>query len=115
MREIDADRERRIADMGGLDSARSSRDPAPLAAARSGSRRAEAPLAAPAEPQAEPQGTSGGGGPTESTPALVVLVIYEGMDDTCSICRESFEHGQRVCRHSCRHVFHAACWEDGEN
>ena len=33
------------------------------------------------------------------------------MDDACSICQRSFEHGQRVCRLSCRHVFHADCWE----
>ena len=42
--------------------------------------------------------------------ADVVPVIYEGMDDSCSICQHAFEHGQRVCRLSCRHMFHAECW-----
>ena len=41
----------------------------------------------------------------------MVPVVYEGMDDSCSICVEGFQHGQRVCRLSCRHVFHAECWE----
>ena len=39
-----------------------------------------------------------------------VPVIYEGMDETCSICQEEFQHGQRVCRLSCRHMFHSTCW-----
>ena len=39
-------------------------------------------------------------------------VIYDGADETCSICTEHFVHGERVCRLVCRHVFHAACWED---
>ncbi len=29
----------------------------------------------------------------------------------CSICRENFEDGERVCRLRCRHMFHSACWE----
>ena len=40
-----------------------------------------------------------------------VPVIYDGMDDSCSICQEAFTHGDRVCRLSCRHMFHSACWE----
>ena len=38
-------------------------------------------------------------------------VIYEGTDDHCSICTDTFSHGERVCRLSCRHMFHAACWD----
>ena len=37
--------------------------------------------------------------------------IYDGNDDSCSICTQQFVHGERVCRLSCRHMFHAACWE----
>ena len=37
--------------------------------------------------------------------------IYEGDDRTCSLCQEEFEHGQQVCRLTCRHMFHASCWE----
>jgi len=37
-------------------------------------------------------------------------VIFAGMDGTCSICHEEFQHGQRVCRLSCRHIFHSTCW-----
>merc|ERR1712115_538949 len=33
------------------------------------------------------------------------------MVDSCSICQEAFTHGDRVCRLSCRHMFHSACWE----
>ena len=40
-----------------------------------------------------------------------VPVIYDGMDESCSICQEAFTHGDRVCRLSCRHMFHSACWE----
>ena len=44
-----------------------------------------------------------------------VPVIYEGNDTTCSICSDEFEHGDRVCRLSCRHVFHTQCWERAQN
>ena len=37
-------------------------------------------------------------------------VVYEGMDEACSICQHAFAHGDRVCRLSCRHMFHANCW-----
>ena len=40
-----------------------------------------------------------------------VPIIYEGMDEACSICQETFQHGQLVCRLSCRHMYHAACWD----
>jgi len=56
--------------------------------------------------------------PAVPTPAVVapaVPVIYEGMDESCSICQEAFNHGQRVCRLSCRHMFHAACWERAQH
>ena len=42
-------------------------------------------------------------------------VIYEGLDETCSICQERFQHDQRVCRLSCRHVFHTQCWERAQS
>ena len=40
-----------------------------------------------------------------------VPVIYDGDDRTCTICLSDFEHGQRVLRLRCRHVFHTECWE----
>jgi len=40
------------------------------------------------------------------------LVIYDGDEDTCSLCYAAFEAGERVCRLRCRHMFHAACWEN---
>jgi len=42
-------------------------------------------------------------------------VIFEGMDESCSICQERFQHDQRVCRLSCRHMFHTMCWESAQN
>ena len=36
--------------------------------------------------------------------------VYDGADEECSICQASFEQGERVCRLSCRHVFHTECW-----
>ena len=48
----------------------------------------------------------------EPTPQeMATPIIFEGMDETCSICQEAFSHGQRVCRLSCRHMFHTDCWE----
>ena len=41
----------------------------------------------------------------------VTPVYYEGEDEECTICQDPFQHGQRVCRVNCRHVFHSACWE----
>ena len=37
--------------------------------------------------------------------------IYEGNERACSLCQEEFEHGQQVCRLTCRHTFHASWWE----
>ena len=42
----------------------------------------------------------------------VIPHFYDGVDDACTICSEPFEHGERVCRLACRHMFHAQCWED---
>ena len=36
--------------------------------------------------------------------------MFEGEDTTCSVCLEDFNHGQRVCRLQCCHVFHATCF-----
>ena len=48
----------------------------------------------------------------EASPEPVpVPKIFEGLDEACSICVETFRHGERVCRLSCRHMFHAGCWE----
>jgi hypothetical protein len=38
--------------------------------------------------------------------------MFDGSDDTCSICAEAFVHGEQVCRLVCRHVFHAGCWDN---
>ena len=46
--------------------------------------------------------------PMEEEPAPT---FYEGEDSQCSICLHDFEHGEKVCRLSCRHVFHSDCWE----
>ena len=48
---------------------------------------------------------------TSSQSYEVVPHMYEGNDRACSLCQEEFEHGQEVCRLTCRHMFHAACWE----
>ena len=32
------------------------------------------------------------------------------MDDTCSICIQEFQAGQRVVRIRCRHICHVECW-----
>ena len=40
-----------------------------------------------------------------------IPIFYEGAEDSCSICTERFEHRQSVCRISCRHMFHADCWD----
>ena len=42
---------------------------------------------------------------------IPVPVIFEGNDTVCSICSDEFVHDDRVCRLSCRHVFHTQCWE----
>ena len=38
-------------------------------------------------------------------------VLYDGTDESCSICQAEFQHGERVCRLACRHMFHRECWE----
>ena len=46
-------------------------------------------------------------------PAEVVPTIQQHLfeeTDRCSICQKDFEHGERVCRITCMHVFHADCW-----
>jgi len=70
-------------------------------------------IAFPPQAQETPMDTAGDreGRPTEPDPP----VIFEGMDDICSICQDGFQHGQRVCRLSCRHMFHAACWESAQS
>ena len=44
------------------------------------------------------------------TYAEAVPVIYDGNNDTCSICIQEFQAGQRVVRIRCRHIFHGECW-----
>ena len=44
-------------------------------------------------------------------PEEVIPHIYDGDERACSLCLEEFTHGQQVCRLTCRHMFHAACWE----
>ena len=49
--------------------------------------------------------------PIPNTPSdQPVPIIYEGLDEQCSICASNFEHDDRVCRLSCRHMFHTQCW-----
>merc|ERR1711873_180783 len=40
-----------------------------------------------------------------------IPIIYEGTDEECSICREPRQDGEQVVGLTCRHVFHAACWQ----
>ena len=48
----------------------------------------------------------------DSSPSYDVIPhIYEGDERSCSLCLEEFVHGQRVCRVTCRHMYHASCWE----
>ena len=42
-----------------------------------------------------------------------IPVIFDGDNRTCTICQEELEHGQRVVRLRCRHVFHSDCWMSG--
>ena len=49
--------------------------------------------------------------PSEAPVAEPTPVIYEGNEQTCSLCQEQFLHNHRVCRLQCRHMFHAQCWE----
>ena len=46
--------------------------------------------------------------PARETP----LVVYDGDEYHCSLCIEDFEDRDRVIRLSCRHIFHAACWNN---
>ena len=48
--------------------------------------------------------------PVPHAPELVPL-IYDGAEESCSICAEAFRGGERVCRLRCRHMFHADCWQ----
>ena len=50
--------------------------------------------------------------PSEAPQGMPVPIIWEGLDDACSICTHNFTHGERVCRLSCRHMFHSTCWND---
>ena len=45
----------------------------------------------------------------------VVPLIYDGVEDRCSICADQFQAGDRVCRLTCRHMFHAQCWDSYVN
>ncbi len=37
-------------------------------------------------------------------------MTYSGDESQCSICLSDFVHSEIVCRLTCRHMFHAACW-----
>ena len=51
--------------------------------------------------------------PTSSEHHSVPPVVdYDGDDRVCSICGETFAHGDGVLRLVCRHVFHVECWND---
>ena len=43
-----------------------------------------------------------------------VPVIFEGDQEASSICTCKFQHGDRVTRLVCWHVFHANCWETAQ-
>ena len=43
-------------------------------------------------------------------PAPATPVIFDGDNRSCTVCIQDFEHGQRVVRLRCRHVFHGDCW-----
>ncbi len=49
--------------------------------------------------------------PAQSHNLIDTPVIYTGDDRTCTICLADFEHGHRVLRLRCRHIFHTECWE----
>ena len=73
--------------------------------------------AAPAQPT-NPQGQNipvFGPAPVQEPPQAdqhMDLVVYDGDEDTCSVCQTAFAAGDRVCRLRCRHMFHTSCWED---
>ena len=35
---------------------------------------------------------------------------YDGAEDTCALCKESYEGGESLLRLVCRHVYHVDCW-----
>ena len=48
--------------------------------------------------------------PEPVIPAPQTPVIFDGDNRSCTVCIQDFEHGQRVVRLRCRHVFHGDCW-----
>ena len=62
-----------------------------------------APAAAPPPVQPAPQ---------QRVTVDSVPIFYDGMDEVCSICTEPFLHEDRVCRLTCRHIFHTRCWDN---
>ena len=42
------------------------------------------------------------------------MVIYDNPegDNMCSICLDNFEEGETVVRLTCKHIFHASCWNE---
>ena len=38
-------------------------------------------------------------------------IMFDGDDDSCSICMQAYQGGERVCRLVCRHTFHKNCWD----
>lgn len=50
-----------------------------------------------------------------AAPAAPEVTVYDGGEYSCSLCLENMQEGERVCRLRCRHVFHAACWDQMRN
>ena len=38
------------------------------------------------------------------------ISMFSGTDEQCTMCTNDFEHGDRVCRLRCMHVFHTSCF-----
>ena len=71
------------------------------------------PATAPAAPEtsAQPAASPFNVAAPVFVPPTPTIAIYEGLDEDCTICACPFQHGERVCRLACRHMFHTGCWE----
>ena len=58
------------------------------------------------------KGRGKGKAPTAGRPQSEVAVhVHHGNDSVCTICLDAFQHGQRVYRLGCNHLFHERCWD----
>ena len=50
--------------------------------------------------------------PAQESPTVADdVAIFDGDDNTCTLCLSDLHDGERVCRIRCGHVFHTNCWD----